>query len=697
METSAPQSIAASNAPPHGFFKMAGKLVPGFDAQRGHLFPWAAVFFGGGAASYFALTWEPERTFYLGLSTVLLVLLAASLRFPLARTPGVTAAVFAILGCLWAGFQAHNVAAPVLEFRYYGPIEGRIVAIDKSGSDKPRLTLDQVILDRVAPAKTPKYVRVSLHGDQPFLTPEPGLRVMTTGHLSPPSGPIEPGGYDFQRKTWFDQLGGLGYTRVPMLVLEPAQADGFSMWLYSLRRTIAGYLKANIGGREGPFAAAILTGDRADLDTDALVALRASNLAHLLAISGLHMGLLTGVVFALVRWGLALAPAFSMRHNPKKIAALCALVVALAYLGISGASVATQRAFIMVSVMLCAVLLEKRAITLRAVAIAALLVMIIAPDSVTGPGFQMSFAATTALVATFAWLRDQNLRWTRGAWFKPVFALVVSSGIAGLATAPFGAAHFNQMAQYGLLANLLSVPVMGSVVMSGAVAAVFLYPLGLDWIGLEVMRLGLAWILGVAERVAGLGGSVRLIPAPPPFVLPLFAFGGLMLCLLQGRIRASGILVVALSFGLWANASRPELLISDTGRLTGFLTAEGRVLNKPKGDGFTARGWLENDADPADQETAAGRAQLDPNFAEMMIGAARVTFIADKTLTQVDLVLYCKDTEFLIAPLTKDTLPCAGLNAIDFRKNGAHSVRATETGLAITNSRDHRGSRLWVR
>ncbi|MEM9434086.1 MAG: ComEC/Rec2 family competence protein [Pseudomonadota bacterium] len=667
------------------------------DQQRGHLFPWISVFFGGGAALYFGLPFEPPLLFYASLGSVLGLLALIWGRMGRAVSPLVIALACSAAGVLWTGYHAHRVALPVLEFRYYGPIEGRIVKIDKSNSNKPRLTLDQVVLYRVSPERTPRYVRVSLHGDQPFIRPEPGLRVMTTGHLSPPSGPIEPGGYDFQRKAWFDQLGGLGYTRVPMLVLEPAKRDSFSLWLYNVRRAISGYLKDQIGGREGPFAAAILTGDRADLDPEALVALRASNLAHLLAISGLHMGLLTGVVFTLVRFGMALFPSFAMRRDAKKMAALAALIVGLGYLGLSGASVATQRAFVMVCVMLCAVLLDRRAITLRSVAIAALIVLLLSPDSITGPGFQMSFAATTALVAVFAYLRDTSTARLQARWVQPVFALVVSSGIAGLATAPFGAAHFNQIAQYGLLANLLSVPIMGTVVMPGAVAALVLFPFGLDWIGLEVTRLGLAWIIGVAEFVSGLGGSVSLVKAPPMGVLPILGVGGLILCLWQGRGRLAGLGVLAVAFGLWMMHPRPMMLISDTGRLVGVLADQGRALNKPRGDGFAARGWLENDGDPVDQDRASQREGHEANYLSVRLAGDEILFLAEKDLSSDDIARLCADHTFLILPLHREPLPCRGLTARSFWQGGAHSLHPGPDGLDVKNSNAVRGPRLWVR
>lgn len=323
-----------------------------------------------------------------------------------------------------AGVRANMVAEPELGFRYYGPIQGRIIEIDRSGSNAVRLTLDRVLLTRMDQARTPDTVRVSLHGEQGFIVPEPGQVVVITGHLSPPSGPAEPGGFDFQRMAWFEGLGAVGYTRTPVLLGAPASDGAAGLWVYRTRIAISAALQDRLPGPSGAFAAAIMTGDRSGMARDSVDALRASNLAHLLAISGMHMGILAAFIFATVRSGLSLWPYVALRWPTKKIAAVCALFAASGYLVMSGNSVSTERAFVMVAVMLVAVLFDRRALTLRAVAIAALIVLVLRPEVLFGPGFQMSFAATTALVVVFGATRGTE--WPNlPNWLKPVGAVVV--------------------------------------------------------------------------------------------------------------------------------------------------------------------------------------------------------------------------------------------------------------------------------
>ncbi len=577
-----------------------------FASQTGHWFPWVPVALGIGIGTYFALRFEPGREVWIVLSVISLTGLVLGGSFRDLR-PVFWGLSLVVAGVLLAGFRTHSVAEPVLDFRYYGPIEGRIIAVDKSQSGKTRLTLDRVVLSRMSAEQTPTRVRVSMHGNQGFITPEPGLTVILTGHLSPPGGPVEPGGFDFQRQAWFQGLGAVGYTRTPVLALEPAERGRTGLLIYRLRMSLSAGIRDRISGAEGAFAAAITTGDRAAIPEDDLEALRASNLAHLLAISGLHMGLLTGFVFALFRYGLALWPRAALLWPLKKIGAVGALLVGTGYLALSGGNVATERAYIMAAVVFLAVLLDRRALTLRAVAVAAFIVLLLRPEALVQPGFQMSFSATTALVAVFGMMRGRSSPVSQRRIIRWIVALIVSSAVAGAATAPFGAAHFNTLSHYGLLANILSVPVMGLIIVPMAVLAAILWPLGISDLALGVMKPAISWILSVAHWVAGLPGATGTVQAPPGYVLALISLGAIFVVLWQGRIRVSGVIPIIVAALVWVQSERPQVLVSSSGGLVGILTAEGRALSKPRGDGFAASSWLENDGDRADQSAAATR------------------------------------------------------------------------------------------
>jgi competence protein ComEC len=575
-------------------------------AARGGLFPWIAVLVGAGVGLWFALDSEPGAGSYALAALVLTLGVALAARGPELGRPLALALAALAAGWLAAGIRAHAVAAPMLDFRYYGPVEGRIVGIDRSQSDALRLTLDRVTLREVPPDRTPVRVRVSLQGEQPWLDPVPGQVVILTASLAAPEGPVEPGGFDFRRMAFFDRLGAVGYTRTPVLLLEEP-AEG-ARPIDRLRRHLTAGMLSHMDGQAGAFAAGAMTGDRSAITEETVKALRDSSLAHLLAISGMNMAFLTAFVFALLRYGLALVPWVALRVNTKKVAAVVSLGVALFYLLLSGANVATERAFIMIAVFLGAVLLDRRALTLRSVAVAALVILMTKPESLLEPGFQMSFAATIALIAGFAALDRGIYRERLPRWAMPVFTLVASSVIAGFATAPYAAAHFNRFADYGLLANLMTVPVMGAVIMPMGALAALLAPFGLAALPLWVMEQGARWILFVAHWIAGLEGSVTAIPEPGPWVLQVLTLGAVWVVLWQGRVRALGLIPVAAAFLLWAGAERPDLLISGDGKLLGLSGPEGRVLSAARGGGFAAETWLENDGDLAGQKLAAARA-----------------------------------------------------------------------------------------
>jgi competence protein ComEC len=655
-------------------------------AQRGHLFPWVPVALACGIGIYFALRWEPAMPHYLVLSGVSLCCAALAARGGVALGPVLWLCALIPAGTVLAGARAHWVAAPVLEFRYYGPVEGRIVGLDRSASDAVRLVLDRVWLDDVPPARTPARVRIALHGEQGFAPLDPGRRVMITAHLSPPGGPVEPGGFDFQRHAWFLGLGAVGYTRTPVLL---ATADRQGAWIASTRRALSQRVQDALPGERGAFAAAIMTGDRAGISQDTLQALRDSNLAHLLAISGLHMGLLAGFVFAAFRLGFAAVPYLGLRLPAKKLSAALALGVAAGYLALSGGNVATERAFVMVAVMLVAVMLNRRALSLRAVAVAGLIVLGLRPETLLSPGFQMSFAATTALVAVFGLIRDRQ--WQPGAkWLRPVLAVVISSSVAGAATAPVGAAHFNQIAHFGLLANLVSVPLMGVLVMPAAVLAALLMPLGLEAVALWVMGQGLAWVLTVAHRVAAFDNATGAILAPDWRGLPLMALGGLIVVLWQGRGRFLGILPVIASWILWLQTERPPILIAESGALVGVMTPEGRALSAARGAGFIAGVWLENDGKAFSQDQAAA---LWPGSVPLGQGAMLHAAKGKRAISAQN----CAASDWVVTnvPSVPD-LPCLVLTPQKLRDSGALAIWPDErTGPRIVSAKDITGTRLW--
>ena len=686
----------------------SGWLAAQIETQRPHLALWIPVLFAVGIAAYFQVAAEPPGWMLAAIATFLAMGLGTLFRIgPTARIL-LLALMLPLAGFAVAGLRARLVAAPVLPHAMSVNVEGDVVGLDRSGSDRPRVLLDDVVIHGLPPSRTPARVRISLDPSTPEDIVQPGIRLLGYARLSPPAAPAEPGGFDFRRMAWFDRLGAVGYARTPMLEMAGNGGAARLDWragIFALRVHLSRAIQHALPGRNGGFAAAILTGDRSGVDPVALGTLRASNLAHLLAISGLHMGLLTGFVFASIRYGLALVPGVALRHPTKKYAAIVALVAGLAYLALSGANVATQRAFIMTAVVLVAVLIDRPAFTLRSVALAAMIVLVIRPESLTEAGFQMSFAATTGLIAVFEWLRgrawwreSQSARWS---YLRPVIGVAVTSTVAGLATAPLSAFHFNTLSQYGLIANVLAVPAMGLLVMPAAVIAGMLAPFGLAAPALWAMDLGIEYILQVAAFVAGLDGALRGVPSGPPASLALIVIGAIFVVLWLGPARLLGIVPIGLGLLVWAQQDRPDILISDNGRLFGIKAAQGRVLNSEKGNGFAASSWLDNDGDLADQAAAFARPGMERSRGRAVMeipGLGRFVYFASKKPgARADAA--CGEAAILLAPSLREAPGgrCLFVGAARLDDEGAMAIRVVGGRPSIEGAKSANRGRPWTR
>jgi competence protein ComEC len=679
---------------------------------------WLPVLLGIGIWAYFALPFEPAPA--LGWVWIAPAALIAS---GIARRGGwgALAACWAA-GAIAAGFglailSARMADAPQIRWPLGETVEGRVIEVSRSASGAPRLLLDRVIVYGVEPGDTPARLRVTVLDDALDAIPLPGQRVRIYVSLIPTGEPVEPGAFDFHRRAFFERIGGIGLTRGHLLVVPPPTPPGpielAVVSVAELRATLSRYLREVLPGRQGTIAAALTVGDRADISEADNEALRISSLAHLLSISGLHMAILTGLVFGIARLALAAVPWTAYRWSTKKLAAVAGLLAGVGYLLLSGATVPTQRAFLMAAVALAAVLVDRPAITLRALALAAVVVLVLKPVSLLDAGFQMSFAATAALVAGYEALRRWRARRERqappdgraarivrmGAVY--LAGLVFTSLLAGSATAPFAAYHFNRGAPYGLVANLLAVPVTGVVIAPAAVIAAVLAPLGLAEPALRAMGLGIELVMEIAYWVAALPGADRPVRAAPPVVLGLIAVGGLWLALWRGPWRLAGVAGILAGLAVWAEApSRPDLLVAPGGRLIGMMGTEGRVLDHGSHQSFAAETWLRRDADTATQEAAAARPGLERD------GRALSAVFANGWRLEVrggrpepaDLAPLCRPRTLLIArnggPVDG---PCLYFGEDELAESGALAFSVEGDGLTIRATREEVRGRLWSR
>jgi len=545
-----------------------------------------------------------------GVSAVLPVgaILLICMMFSAIRFHAIWAIVAVVAGLAAAEVRLKSVAAPIVGEPWRGALSGRVRGVDVSISGAPRLTIDGVSMAGIA--SVPVKVRVSLRRDG--VVPRVGDRVTVPAVLAAPRGPAMPGGFDFSRMAYFDRLGAVGYA-VGAAETVPVADETLPLALRidRLRGEIATSLRARIGGAEGAVAAALTVGDRSGIPAETRDALRDSGLAHLLAISGLHVGLLGGLVYWVVRLALAVLPQVSERFAIRKAAALCALVAVAIYLVMSGAGVATQRAFIMAAVALLAIVFDRAAVTMRGLAVAAAIILLFRPESLFGAGFQMSFAAVAALVSGYDatrgfWRARAQRRGIMARLMTGLMATTMTSVLAGAATAPFAAYHFNRIVVWGLPANLLATPLMGLWIMPCVILAAILLPVGLEGLALTALGLGIGFILDVAVRFGGLNGAVAGVVATSPFALMCLVVGGLWVTIWQGRVRSAGLFVAIPGLVLWGGSHRPDLVIARDAALIAGRGEDGRLwISRGRAEGYAAQMWLRRDGEARPDREAA--------------------------------------------------------------------------------------------
>lgn len=600
---------------------------------------------------------------------------------------------WASLGAIAVDVRLRSVEAPRLEAQT-GPVRvtGWVMGIE-SGLTRPRMRLRVHAIAGME--KPPLYVQLS----PPIGTAlSPGQAANCLAVLGPPSLPILPDTYDPGRRLFFARVGGAGYTLGscrPVALPHPPWPVRALLWLQAVRRDLAQTLADAAPGAGGALAAAVLIGDRTLLDHETNTAFQNSGLAHLLSVSGLHMSLAAGLAFAAFYFALAFVPDLALRWPLKKVAAGAALLAALVYLVLSGSSLPAQRAFVMTAAALGAILLDRPAFTMRALAAAAVLVVVLAPESVLDVGFQMSFAATAALVAFFEAGRAKTnlpspgpiIGAMQSVWEALRNALTISF-VAGLATDPIAAYHFQRVTLYGLAANLAAAPLISFVVAPAALLALLATPLG--WDGpLQFAAWGLELIGGVGAAFGERPEAIRAIPAMPPSSFLLFLAAIAWLCIWRGALRWLGLAFGAGALWLYAIAAQPVLLIDGDGKVLLARSAQGWAIERAARGARFAQERLGQRAGLNAQEIA-GLPGLDCDgdacFWRTPFG--RPAVLVRSAPSEVGM---CGSVQLLIrlVPRQAKDVPCAQglvISLEDLQRKGGAAVYDSRKGLSVRHA-----------
>ena len=576
------------------------------EVAPGRLMPWLPVAFGFGIVGYFSADREPALWSALALAIAGVAAAFMARHRPIGFSFALGLAAIAA-GFATATLQTARIAHPILMTPTSSVLVSGFVETREERERSDRIVVRVEGFEAPHGKPVPERVRVAVRKGS---APAVGSFVEFKAHLSPPLQPLRPGGYDFARDMYFQRISASGYALGAIKTKAPPVAGGF--WLRyatiidDLREAIDKRIRAVIPGDNGSIASALITGKRDAISAPVNDAMYVSSLAHVLSISGYHMAVVAGIVFFVIRAGLALFPSLASRHPIKKWAALGAFIAAAFYLLLSGAEVATQRSFIMIAIVLIGVMLDRPTLTFRTLAVAAVGVLLLAPQAVIHPSFQMSFAATLALIAAYQhglpWHAnaDSSLGTRVALWgAREIAGLLLASVVAGLATTPYAAYHFHRLAPYGALANLLAMPVVSALVMPMGILGVIAMPFGFDGVFWQLMSDGIGWMNRVALWVTSLPGAVGRIHAFGSGPLLVGTAGLLLVCLLRTPLRWSGAML-AVTASLWAVATpQPDVLIASDGQAAAFRGSDGRlsVLHSSR-DTFAAKEWLAADADP---------------------------------------------------------------------------------------------------
>jgi competence protein ComEC len=698
------------------------------------------VAFAIGIAVYFSLRFE------LNLSDLWLlvpiILIAAILpKYYLYLRYGLLLVAAFLGGLVYVGFYSHAIKEPTLTYQTRViNLEGIALEVKRLKGNHEQLTLGEISYPQTYKGQRPEKVRLTVRVNSPFY--ESGDKLRVRAILSPPPRPVYPNGYDSSRQFFYAGIGATGFAVSPVEVLENnPQSETWFTAVEHLRARIAIAIESHLDGQTAAVATALLTGQKSKISNQVKDDMRISGLAHLLAISGLHMALFTGFLFFTVRAVLALSPRIALLYPIKKIAAAVAWVGGAYYLLISGLGVSTIRAFIMVSIVLLAVLLDRQAISMRLLAFAALIVLLLNPSAIVGASFQMSFSAVFGLIAVYSAWREYVFRqyaqssdgldydtFNEGDGFSDSYGdkhplpkflrnrfvaypmgVLSSTLIAEVSLLPVSVYHFHRFSTYGMAANLAVMPIMGFWIMPFGLFALLLFPFGLEGLALIPMGHGIDAMLYVANVVANEdGSSIHLINLPiSSYVAVVLA--AIIMVWLRGRVRLLSVLALfGFSGVMWAINTTPHIIVENKGKMQALSDGEGEFYFTDLRSGRYARNqWVErfglSDA-PHIRELIKlqlrGGAEkpisinCDQNGCVYSIKGYSVGLPQTYSALAED----CLRVDVLITELRVQGVcpkPQLVIDSKALRNGGAHALWFEEDGIKVKNVESERGKRLW--
>jgi competence protein ComEC len=691
------------------FVNPLSAFIENFERERARWPYWLPVALAAGIVAYFLLPLEPN-IWILTLTPVLALAawVARPVSWPLAIILFVL--TFISLGFSAAIIETRIDERPMLDAQLpVLPISGRVASTDIM-PDGIRLTLTHPHIGDLAADATPEKVRVKFNELTLDDAPPTGADVSFMGQLTGFSEPVAPHALDSREQAYFKHLGGVGWSTGAITVIAPTPLvsswrERFSLALERTRKTLARHVYERLPGDVAAMTAARLNGEQMGITSASIEAMRIAGLAHLLSTSGFHVTIMGLLIYFPLRMLLALSPWLALRYPIKKWAAGAAIVSALGYTFLVGSQAATLRSMIMVGLAMLAIAFDRRAAPMRLVLLSAGICLLLAPDALMGPSFQMSFAAVFCLIAAnpLAW------DWTGGdfsnfmpEWFKSFAAhfwgIARTSLIATAATTPFALYHFQSFSLYGFIANMIAIPLTSFLVMPSILLAYVTAPFGYDGIFIDMAGLGVALTIRIAKTVAALPHSIIYWPAMPGYALIAVVLGGLWLCLWRRKWRYLGLFPIIFGMMYPLYTPQPDFFVSPSGKVWAARLGDGRLaVSNVKREKFAVLQWQELMGNVGIIDAKA----LPPDNGQIACDAKGCvyrhnSFVVAMPFKETAALEDCEHADIVIAPFIVNE--CAAKNVIDaeaLKLRGAHAIYFSGDALRIDFARAGRGKRPW--
>ena len=671
--------------------------------QSGRLIIWAPVFLAIGIWTYFNLLNEPSWIAVAGLAVPVVLLFWMARRYSIAMLIGLV-----VLGFCLSKLRQEIIATPLLRAAVTSSeISGFIADADNRGGKKRILVIELDSATNIPDDEMPTRVRISTFDAPTALI---GDYVHFNARLMPLPTPVMPGGFDYGRDLYFQSIGAMGNNTSP-----PIFDDRPVPWKYverrffhKLRSIMGARITAAIPGSIGAFANSIVTGERAAIPAEMNTSLQISGLAHIISISGLHMSLVAGGVFWVMRAFLALFPTLALNYPIKKWSAVAALIVGFIYMLLADSGSATERSYIMIAVMFFAILVDRPAVSMRNIALAALIILAVNPEEAVRASFQMSFLAVMGIVAFFEYWNNRAVdmkaheasRLFRFASYGlklfagSVLTTIVAGGLSSIAAVY----HFGRLSPYGAVANALALPIADLMVMPAAMLGVLLMPFGLEYWPFKLVEVGLQATMWISDSVASWPYANGMVPQPSLISVSIMVAGTLIICLVLGAFRWLGAGLIAFGIYLGAATHLPTLLIEDRGSNVAVLdAADNYVLADASKGKFASEKWLQVNGQVETMEASAARPgwTCTEGMCFSDLAPMSVAYIHEPSDAEWD----CPPTDIIIAdfPLRdKCGETKLKIDRFDVWKFGAHAIYVDGGVARVETARGAQGDRPWV-